>query len=108
MHAQKCRPLYGYFLRKRRTNTIDAATIVEIKATIALVFQSIDNVSLAVMAKKSTKKRLHVQSFCFTYSVTCCSDLVFFSFFRHRSGCAELLLHSNFQGVIITALVGLI
>ena len=46
MHVQKCGPLYGYFLRNRRTNTIDAATIVEIKATIALVFQSIDNVSL--------------------------------------------------------------
>ena len=81
MHAQKCGPLYGYFLRNRRTNTIEAATIVEIKATIALVFQSIDNLSLAVMARKSAKKRLHVQSFCFTYSVTCCSDLIFFFVF---------------------------
>jgi len=44
MHVQKCGPPYGYFLRNRTTNTIDPATIVEIKATIALAFQSIQEI----------------------------------------------------------------
>ena len=60
MYVQKCGSLYGHFRRNRTTNTIDAATIVEIKTTIALAFQLIDNVSLAVTTKKSAKKRLHV------------------------------------------------
>lgn len=69
------------FPTKSNDDTIDAATIVEVEGTIALAFQSIDNVSLVVTTKKSAKKRLHVQSFCFTYSVTCCSDLIFFFVF---------------------------